>query len=189
MDKLKISPLKLSGTYIIETLPFKDDRGVFARFFCQKEMGNILLDRQIVNVNFSKNYKKGAVRGLHYQLSPFAEMKMPRCIKGRVVDVFVDVRKDSPTFLQWDSIELSDEDMKMLVIPEGFAHGFQSLEDDSELMYLTTQFFSKELERALNIKDPRLNINLPIEITDMSDRDKSHPFIDNINFEGIIVKS
>jgi dTDP-4-dehydrorhamnose 3,5-epimerase len=187
MNKLKISPLKLRGTYIIETIPFEDDRGIFARFYCHNEMGDILLDRQIVNANFSRNYKKGAVRGLHFQLSPFAEMKMPRCIKGRVVDVFVDVRKNSPTFLQWDSVELSAENMRMLVIPEGFAHGFQSLEDDTELMYLTTQFFSKDYERALNINDPKLNISLPIAISDISDRDKNHPFICDTNFEGIIV--
>jgi dTDP-4-dehydrorhamnose 3,5-epimerase len=187
MGKLIISPLKLNGTYVIETNPFEDSRGMFARFFCQKEMAELLEGKQIVNANFSKNYKKGAVRGLHYQKSIHAEMKMPRCIKGRILDIFVDVRKDSPTFLQWDSIELSAENMKMVVIPEGFAHGFQSLEDNSEIMYLSTQFFSSENEGALNIKDPRIDIKLPLAITDISERDKDHPFIDNINFEGIII--
>ncbi len=187
MGKLKISPLRLNGTYVIETNPFEDSRGIFARFFCQKEMEELLEGKQIVNANFSKNYKKGAVRGLHYQSSPYAEMKMPRCIKGRVLDIFVDVRRDSPTFLQWDTIELTSENMKMVVIPEGFAHGFQSLEDDSEIMYLTTQFFSGEYEGALNIKDPRLNINLPLPISDISSRDNIHPFIEDTGFKGIII--
>lgn len=187
MKKLIIKPLRLSGTYIIETIPFEDERGMFARFFCQKEMKELMLQKQIVNANFSRNNKRGAVRGLHYQLSPYAEMKMPRCIKGRVLDIFIDVRRNSSTFLQWDSVELSAENMKMLVIPEGFAHGFQSLEDNSEIIYLTTQFFSRENERALNIKDPRLDIKLPLKISDISERDRSHPFIEDINFEGIII--
>ena len=187
MKKLKISPLRLNGTYVIETNPFKDSRGIFARFFCQKEMEELLLGKQIINVNFSKNYKKGAVRGLHYQKSPYAEMKMPRCIKGRVLDIFVDVRRNSPTFLHWDSVELSPENMKMVLIPEGFAHGFQSLEDNSEIIYLSTQFFSGENESALNINDPRLDIKLPLSITDISIRDNNHPLIDDIKFEGIII--
>lgn len=187
MGKLIISPLRLSGTYIVETNPFEDSRGVFARFFCQKEMEELLSGKQIVNANFSKNYQKGAVRGLHYQKAPHAEMKMPRCIKGRILDIFVDVRRDSPTFLQWDSVELSAENMKMVVIPEGFAHGFQSLEDNSEIMYLSTQFFSGENEGALNIRDPKLDIKLPFSITDISIRDNNHPFIDDIKFEGIII--
>ncbi len=187
MNKLKITPLRLHGTYLIETNPFKDTRGVFARFFCQKEMENLLEGKQVVNVNYSKNFRKGAVRGLHYQLKPFAELKMPRCIKGRVLDVFVDVRRNSPTFLEWDAIELSEQNMRMIVVPEGFAHGFQSLEDNSELMYLSTQFFSSEYERALNIKDPLLDIRLPLSITDLSERDSNHPFLEDLNFEGIIV--
>lgn len=187
MGKLIISPLRLEGTYVIETNPFKDSRGIFARFFCQKEMEELLSGRQIVNANFSKNFRKGAVRGLHYQILPYAEMKMPRCIKGSVLDIFVDVRRNSPTFLQWDSVELSAENMKMVVIPEGFAHGFQSLEDNSEIMYLTTQFFSGENENALNIKDPRLDIKLPLSIMDLSIRDNNHPLIDDIKFEGILI--
>lgn len=185
MNKLDIKPLKLNGTFAIETNLFEDERGVFARLFCQKEMSEILADRHIVNVNFSKNFRAGAVRGLHYQMKPFAEMKMPRCIKGRVLDIFVDIRKESSTFLHWDAIELSAENMKMLVIPEGFAHGFQSLEDNSEIVYLSTQYFSEEYERALNINDPKLNITLPIEITDISNRDLIHPFIATTKFKGI----
>ena len=187
MKKLKISPLRLEGTYIVETIPFEDSRGMFARFFCQKEMEELLLGKQIVNANFSKNNQKGAIRGLHFQKEAYAEMKMPRCIKGRILDIFVDVRRNSPTFLQWDSVELSAENMKMVVIPEGFAHGFQSLEDNSEIMYLSTQFFSSENEGALNIRDPKLNIKLPLPITDISNRDKNHPLIDDVKFEGIII--
>ena len=131
--------------------------------------------------------QKGSVRGLHYQKPPFAEMKMVRCIKGKVLDVFVDIRKDSPAFLQWDSVELSGENMKMVVIPEGFAHGFQTLEEDSEIIYLTSQYFSGEYEDALNFNDPKLGIKLPLGMTDMSEKDKNHPFIEEIDFNGIII--
>lgn len=187
MNKLTITPLRLQGTYLVETNPFEDARGIFARFFCQKEMEKLLQGKQIVNVNYSKNYRKGAIRGLHFQLPPYSELKMPRCIKGKVLDLFVDVRKHSPTFLEWDAVELSEQNMRMVVVPEGFAHGFQSLEDDSELMYLSTQFFSGEYERALNIKDPRLSIELPMDISDISERDSNHPFINDSNFKGIVV--
>ena len=187
MSKLKITPLRLDGTYLVETLPFQDSRGIFSRFFCNQEMEKLLPGKTIVNVNFSKNYRKGAVRGLHCQKEPFAELKMPRCIRGRILDIFVDVRRNSPTYLQWDSVELSAENMKMVVIPEGFVHGFQSLEDNTEIMYLSTQYFSSENEVALNIRDPKLNIKLPIPITDISERDENHPFIDDVSFKGIII--
>ena len=185
MRKLKITPLRLDGTFVIETNPFSDSRGLFARFFCQNELSNIMGEREIVNVNFSRNFNKGAVRGLHFQIPPFAEVKMPRCIKGKIIDFFVDVRKDSPTFLQWDSIELSEENQKMVFIPEGFAHGFQSLEDNTEIIYLSTEFYSNQHEGSLNFMDPMLKIQLPLPISEISEKDHNQDFIQNINFEGI----
>tara|TARA_A100001011_G_C13927361_1_gene681711 strand:+ start:45 stop:608 length:564 start_codon:yes stop_codon:yes gene_type:complete len=187
MNKFKISKLKLEGTYIIETNSFTDKRGVFSRFFCKNELRDIVQDKEILNINYSKNYKKGSVRGLHFQKPPFAEIKMPRCIRGKILDIFVDIRENSKTFLNWDSIVLSEENQKMLLIPEGFAHGFQSLEDNSQILYLSTQYFFNEHEDAINIKDPLLNVELPLPIADISEKDDLHHFIDLTKFKGIKV--
>ena len=188
MSKLKVTKLKLEGTYIVESNPFSDNRGVFSRYFCKNELKDIMQNREILNINYSKNYKKGAIRGLHYQKPPFAETKMPRCIRGKILDIFVDVRENSKTFLQWDSVILSEENQKMLFLPEGFAHGIQSLEDNSQILYLSTEYFYSEHEEALNIKDPRLNIKLPIPVTDISEKDSNHSFIDSTKFKGVKIK-
>ena len=185
MSKLKITKLSLEGTYVVEPHPSIDSRGIFSRYFCKRELKNIIQDREIVNINYSKNYKKGAVRGLHYQKPPYAEMKMPRCIKGKVLDIFVDIRKNSKTFLESESIILSEENQKMLIIPEGFAHGIQSLEDNSQILYLSTEYFYGEHEDALNIKDPYLNIKLPLIISEISEKDNKHKFLDLSKFEGV----
>ena len=182
---LKITKLRLDGTYVVEPSPFIDSRGIFSRYFCKRELQNIIQDREIVNINYSKNYKKGAVRGLHYQKPPHAEMKMPRCISGKVLDIFVDIRKNSKTFLKSDSVVLSEENQKMLIIPEGFAHGFQSLEDNSQILYLSTEYFYGEHEDALNIKDPHLKIKLPMIISDISEKDDKHDFLNLSKFKGI----
>jgi dTDP-4-dehydrorhamnose 3,5-epimerase len=181
---MNIEPTKFSGAYIINTSPFIDIRGKFARFFCQQELSTVLGKREILNINFSSTEKKGTMRGLHYQRPPGAEMKLARCIRGSVFDVIVDVRKNSPTFLQWFGTELSAENMKMILIPEGFAHGFQSLENSVEMLYLHTAFYSQECEDALNCKDPTLNIAWPLEMTEISEKDNNHPFI-NSDFMGV----
>ena len=185
MDKLKITKLGLEGIYAVEPKPFIDTRGIFSRYFCKRELQDIIQNRNIVNINYSKNYKKGAVRGLHFQKPPYAEMKMPRCIKGKVLDIFVDIRKNSNTFLKWDSVVLSEENQKMLIIPEGFAHGIQSLEDNSQILYLSTEYFYGEHEDALNIKDPHLNIKLPMPISDISEKDDKQHFLDLSKFNGV----
>lgn len=181
---MRIEKLPLSGATLIETEFIADHRGVFARFFCEKELSELIGDRHIVNVNFSRTLKKGAIRGLHFQRPPQAEMKLVRCIRGAVYDVIVDIRKDSPTFLKWFGIKLSAENMKMLCIPEGFAHGFQVLEESSEMLYLHSEFYSKEHEGALNYSDPVLTIPWPLEITDISERDKNHKMIGD-DFQGV----
>ncbi|HJK77487.1 MAG TPA: dTDP-4-dehydrorhamnose 3,5-epimerase [Methanocorpusculum sp.] len=167
----------LKGITIIEAEPFKDHRGIFSRWFCKRELGEIIGDRQIINVNYSKTRKKGSIRGMHFQRPPYAEMKMVRCIRGKILDVVVDIRKDSPTFLQHYGVELSAENMKLFVIPEGFAHGFQSLEDDCEIMYLVTEFYSPESEGGLRYNDPALDIAWPLEVSDISEKDGKHPLI------------
>ena len=177
MGKLTITKTPISGLYVVETDSFLDHRGAFARWFCEGEMKEILGNRHIKNVNFSRTVKKGSIRGMHFQKQPYAEMKMVRCIRGKILDVVVDIRKDSPTYMQHYAVELSPENMKLFVIPEGFAHGFQSLEDDSEIMYLVTEFYSPEAEAGLRFSDPTLAIDWPLEITDTSAKDTAHPLI------------
>ena len=177
MGKLTITKTPFEGLYIVETNAFLDHRGAFARWFCEGEMKEILGNRHIKNVNFSRTVKRGSIRGMHFQKPPYAEMKMVRCIRGKILDVVVDIRKDSPTYLQYHAVELSADNMKLFVIPEGFAHGFQSLEDNSEIMYLVTEFYSPESEAGLRFSDPSLAINWPLEITDTSAKDAAHPLV------------
>ena len=183
---MKIERLPLPGSALIYADPFIDQRGIFARFFCEKELAELIGERHIVNVNLSKTHQRGAIRGLHFQYPPKAEMKFIRCIRGSVYDVIVDIRKDSPTFLQWYGIELSADNMKMLCVPEGFAHGFQVLEESPEMLYLHTEFYSKEHEGGLYYGDPELEIPWPLEPTDISERDKNHPSVSD-GFLGVLV--
>lgn len=183
MDKLTINRTNISDLFVIETIPLADERGSFTRLFCKNELQKAGLKKEIVNINHSKTLKAGTVRGLHYQLMPFGEVKIVKCVKGKIFDVAVDLRKDSPTFLKWFGIELSSENGKMLFIPEGFAHGFQSLEDNSEIIYFNTEFYQKDYERGLLYKDETLNIKWPLNVVQVSDKDMISPKIDT-NFEG-----
>ncbi len=183
MGKLTIIETPLEGLYVVETDPFVDHRGTWARIFCESELQSILQRRHIVNINLSKTSERGTVRGMHYQLEPMAEMKLIRCTSGKIFDVAVDLRKNSPTYLHWYSEELSCENMKMFVIPEGFAHGFQALTDNVEMIYLHTEFYSKELERGVRYNDPQIGIQWPLNPINLSERDHTHPFIINENHE------
>lgn len=186
MNKLEIEPLALAGAAIVRSLPFRDDRGAFARFFCERELQPIIGGRRIVNVNFSRTMTEGAVRGLHFQHPPHAEMKLVRCLSGRVFDVIVDLRAGSPTFLQWVGVELDPDRFAMMVVPEGFAHGFQVLSAPAELLYLHTEHYCAEAEGGLRATDPRLHIDWPRDITQMSDRDRAFPLLTD-TFDGIDV--
>ncbi|MBI1214406.1 MAG: dTDP-4-dehydrorhamnose 3,5-epimerase [Alphaproteobacteria bacterium] len=181
---MKITATGIAGVNIVETAPFSDHRGAFARFFCARELAEILGARQIVQINHSRTAQKGALRGLHYQRPPHAEMKMVRCLKGRVLDIAVDLREGSPTFLQHHAQELSPESARMLVIPEGCAHGFQVLEEDSELLYLHTAFYEKASEGGLRHDDPALGIDWPLAVTDISERDRAHALLTD-DFKGM----
>ncbi len=169
---MKIISTPIAGVMVVESIPFCDDRGVFSRLFCEQMLAPILGNRHIVQINYSRTTHEGAIRGLHLQRSPHAEMKMVRCLRGKVWDVAVDLRKDSPTFLQWYATELSLNSMKMLVIPEGCAHGFQVLEAESELLYLHTAAYSPDAETGVRFDDPLLNINWPLSVRDISKRDQ-----------------
>lgn len=139
-----------------------------------------------MQINHSRTSTIGAVRGLHYQRPPNAEMKLVRCLKGRVWDVAVDIRSNSPTFLRWHAEELTPNNARMIVIPEGFAHGFQVLEPESELLYLHTAFYTAASEGGLRHDDPLLAIHWPLVVTDLSLRDITHPII-NSSFDGIVI--
>ena len=176
----------LSGVIVSESQLFSDQRGFFKRLFCEKELSIIWGERQIVQINQSLTKNVGAIRGMHFQHPPYAEMKLVRCLKGKVWDVAIDLRAGSATFLKWHAEELSPDNSRMLVIPEGCAHGFQVLEENSELLYLHSASYCSEAEGGVPYNDPRLNIEWPLEIADISDRDLMHPLI-NPEFQGILL--
>lgn len=183
---MKLASTAIAGVYVAETNHFQDNRGAFARLFCDAELAEAISTRKITQINQSRTAAVGAVRGMHYQLAPHAEMKMVRCIKGRVWDVAVDLRAGSPTFLQYQAQELSAANALMYLIPEGCAHGFQVLEPDSELLYLHTASYSPSAEGGVRFDDPALKIVWPLPVTDLSERDKKHPLL-NKNFQGIYI--
>lgn len=183
---MKILATRIPGVFVVDTEPFSDHRGWFYRAFCQDELGEIFEDRQIVQVNVSRTEALGAIRGLHFQYPPHAEMKLVRCLRGAVWDVALDLRKGSETFLQWHAERLSQDNARMIVIPEGCAHGFQVLEPGSELLYLHTAPYQPQAEGGVRFNDPRVGITWPLPPSDLSKRDISHPLITD-SFEGIIL--
>jgi dTDP-4-dehydrorhamnose 3,5-epimerase len=178
------SETKLKGAWIIKPEPFTDERGLFARVYCEEEFKAIGHKKHFVQINHSVNSKKGTFRGLHYQLKPFSEIKLIRCVAGKVFDVIVDIRKGSDTFLQYFGVELSAKNMKMIYVPEGFAHGFITLENNSQLIYHHTSFYKPGFESGLRYDDPKLSINLPLSPVIITEKDKSYPLI-NSSFTGI----
>lgn len=180
---MKFLETPLKGSFIIEPEPRRDERGMFARVFCKKEFEYAKLNKEIVQVNHSLTKEKGTVRGMHYQKPPNAEIKMVRCIKGSVFDIIIDLRKNSPTFLNWFGEVLSSDNMKIMYVPEGFAHGMQALETNSEILYFVTEFYAPKQEGGVNCKDPKIGIKWPLEPRNLSEKDKKLPFL--TNFEGI----
>ncbi len=176
----------IHGVRVIENTAFQDNRGAFSRLFCSRELQTVIGQRAIVQINHSMTHSVGAVRGLHFQNPPHAEMKIVRCLKGRVFDVAVDLRQGSPTFLKWSAIELTPESHLAFVIPEGCAHGFQVLEEDSELLYLHTAFYTPDAEGAIRYNDPSIGVNWPLAPTDLSARDLSHPHLKE-DYKGIVL--
>lgn len=176
----------IAGAITVRSYPFQDERGRFARLFDGKILAPISQGRPIVQVNQSMTRNVGAVRGLHFQRAPHLECKWVRCVKGRVFDVAVDLRRGSPTFLQHAAVELSAAEANMFFIPEGCAHGFQVLEPESELIYLHSAPYAPDAEGGLRWDDPVIAIHWPLPALDISTRDLSHPLISN-DFEGIEV--
>jgi dTDP-4-dehydrorhamnose 3,5-epimerase len=181
---MKVQQTKIDGLYIIKPEPFQDGRGFFNRIFCMKELEEIRQNITITQANHSMTCEKGTVRGLHFQNKPFQEMKIVRCVAGSVFDVGVDIRKGSPTFLKWHGEILSAENMNALVVPEGFAHGFQTLTDNAELIYLSTAPYHKDAESGIRYDDPMLKITWPLPVTIVSEKDAGHNLLTK-EFTGI----
>jgi dTDP-4-dehydrorhamnose 3,5-epimerase len=166
---------RLGGVYTIGAELHEDRRGFFARTWCQKEFEEHGLNPRLVQCNISFNLKKGTLRGMHYQEAPFEEAKLVRCTMGAICDVVVDLRPDSPTFREYLAMTLSAENRKMLYIPEKFAHGFITLEHDTEVFYQMSEFYSQESARGFRWNDPFFGIRLPIEVAVISERDRDYP--------------
>ena len=164
---------KLSGAFIVELEKLEDERGFFARAWCQQEFEVRGLTSRLVQCNVSFGRTQGTLRGMHYQVAPYEEAKLVRCTRGAIYDVIIDLRPDSPTYKQWMGVELTAENHKMLYVPEGFAHGYQTLMDNTEVFYQVSQFYSPESERGLRYDDPVFGIEWPIDVQVISDKDKS----------------
>jgi len=166
---------KLPGAYVIDLEPNKDERGFFARTWCKTEFSSQGLNNNLVQCNISYNNKAGTIRGMHFQAPPFEEVKVVRCIRGSIFDVIIDIRPQSKTYLQWAAFELSAENRKMLYIPEGFAHGFQTLENDTEVFYQMSEYYHSTSAKGLRWDDPTFNITWPITNgIILSDKDNSY---------------
>lgn len=176
--------LPLAGAYTVDVQAFSDERGWFARVWCKNEFGEIGHTKEWVQMNHSVSYAKGTLRGMHFQHPPFREIKLVRCIAGAVMDVIVDIRQESPTFLQWQAVELSADNNRMIYIPEGFAHGFQTLQDNSALIYHHTEFYTPGAEGGIRYDDPLVDIRWTLPVTVVSQRDAGHPLLDH-KFKGI----
>ena len=168
-------PTKLPGVFEILPELKSDERGFFARTWCQKEFADHGLNPKLAQCSISLNSRKGTLRGMHYQVSPHAEAKLVRCTKGAIYDVVVDLRPESPSFKGWTAATLSADNRRALYMPEGCAHGFLTLEDDTELFYQISEFYSAESTRGVRWNDPAFSITWPGEVTVISERDRTYP--------------
>lgn len=175
---MKFIETRLKGAFIIEPEKLEDERGFFARTFCEKEFGEWGLNPKIVQCNISLNKMKGTLRGMHYQVYPHEEAKLVRCTKGAIYDVIIDLRSDSPTFKKWLALDLTAENLRMLYVPEGFAHGFQTIEDDSEVFYQMSEFYYPESARGIRWNDPAFGVVWPIIPLNISLRDRSYKYLE-----------
>lgn len=166
---------KLQGVFEVKIEPNHDERGFFARSWCQREFESRGLNPKLVQCNISFNKHKGTLRGMHYQAEPFGEAKLVRCTAGAIYDVVVDVRPQSPTFRKWSAVVLSSENRDMLYIPEGLAHGFLTMEDNTEIFYQMSEFYHPELSRGVRWDDPAFGIEWPERVNVVSERDRTYP--------------
>lgn len=176
----------LKGSWVITLTPAIDNRGSFTRLYNMEEFKKIEFNKDFAQVNQSTNNVKGTFRGMHYQLPPYSETKLVRCSRGKILDIIIDIRKGSETFLKTFMCELSPENNKMILLSEGFAHGYMTLEDHSDLLYFHTSVYRPKFEGGLNYKDPKLKIDIPFEPLLIGERDNNYNFLGD-NFAGIEV--
>jgi len=183
-NRIQFSDTRINGLVRLDRRMVSDKRGFLSRLFCAEELSEIGYAASIQQINYTVTKKKGSVRGMHYQMPPHSETKIVTCVQGRVFDVAVDIRLGSPTFLNWHGEVLSSDNHASLFIPDGFSHGFQTMTDDCHLVYMHSNLYVPGAEGALNAVDPTLDIDWPLDISEMSDRDRRHPFIGS-NFIGV----
>lgn len=186
MNDLKIKELSLAGLMSIERTRIVDNRGFLSRLFCADGLTAAGWYKPISQINLTQTTSRGSIRGLHYQTPPYAEMKIVSCVRGAIWDVAVDLRASSPTFMQWHAEILSADNGLALLIPEGFAHGFQTTTDDVEIFYLHSAPYVPQAAAALRFDDPRIDIGWPLPVTEISLRDQTHPLLSS-TFKGIII--
>ena len=187
MKRFVMKDTPLAGLKLIKRECLKDERGFFSRLFCAEELASIFnIEKHIVQINHTHTYQAGSIRGLHFQLPPHSEIKIVSCLVGKIFDVVVDLRKNSATFLQWHAEILSADNNHSLLIPEGFAHGFQTLTDDCHLIYCHSAFYAPHAEAGLHYQDSKLGIAWPCETTCISKRDQLHPFLLE-TFKGLLI--
>jgi dTDP-4-dehydrorhamnose 3,5-epimerase len=176
---MKFSGTNLKDAFIVQIEKLNDERGFFARSWCQKEFDAHGLNSRFVQANVSYNRKKGTLRGMHYQIAPYQECKLLRCTRGAIYDVIIDLRPDSPTYKKWTGVELTADNYTMFFVPEDFAHGFQTLTDETEIIYQVSQFYTPGSEKGIRFDDPAFGIQWPLEVTVISDKDKTWPNFEN----------
>ena len=182
---MKFTDTGLHGAFVIDLDRLEDERGFFARTFCAAEFAQHDLARTFAQCSVSFNRRAGTLRGLHFQAAPHEEEKLIRCTMGRVYDVVVDIRPRSPTYRRWFGVELSAQNRRMLYVPSGFAHGFQTLEADSELFYQISVAYRAELSRGIRWNDPALEIEWPAPVTSMSGRDAALPCLAEVEMTDV----
>jgi dTDP-4-dehydrorhamnose 3,5-epimerase len=182
--RFEFTATPLAGLTVVHRKPLTDQRGTFERMFCKQDIEAAGFQLPIVQINRTATHRKGSVRGMHFQFPPHSETKMVSCLKGRVFDVAVDLRRGSPTYLCWHAEELSADNCKGMLISAGFAHGLQTLVDDCELLYFHSTTYTPHAEGGVNPRDPRISIAWPLPISDMSQRDRFHPALTD-DFKGL----
>jgi dTDP-4-dehydrorhamnose 3,5-epimerase len=172
---MKFTETKLKGAFVVEIEKLSDERGFFARSWCRKEFETHGLASRVVQANVSYNRRRGTMRGMHYQIAPYQESKLIRCTRGAIYDVIIDLRPDSPTYKQWTGVELTADNYTMFFVPQDFAHGFETLTDNTEITYQVSQFYTPGSEKGIRFDDPAFNIQWPLEVAVLSDKDRTWP--------------
>lgn len=183
-DRFELQTCPIPGLLHLKRKPIQDDRGFFSRFYCQEEFSALGLPPP-VQINHSMSMQRGTIRGMHFQYAPHAETKIVSCLQGSIFDVAIDLRAGSPTYLQWHGLVLSAELQNSLVVPAGFAHGFQTLEDSTQILYLVSTAYSAADEDGVNPLDPAIAIDWPLPLGEISQRDQQRPFLDSMRFQGL----